>query len=93
MLALALNPNDTDLLFNLGNLYNATNNLPKAQVSYEQALTLKPDFAAAHYNLGLLYSRMGDKEKAITHLEQYLGLSPTAQNADVVRKYIVKLRS
>ncbi len=91
--ALSLNPNDSDLLFNLGNLYNATNDLQKARNAYQQALSIRPNFGPAHYNLGLIYSKMGDKSNAIVHLERFLSLSPNASNADVVRKYVEKLKS
>ncbi len=92
LVALSLNPNDSDLLFNLGNLYNSTTALQKAKNAYEQAIALRPDFSAAHYNLGLVYSRLEDRQKALKHLKRFLELSPNARNGDVVRKYIQKLQ-
>lgn len=90
--AVDINPYDSELRFNLGNIYNATNNLQDAKESYSQALNINPQFAEAHYNLGLVFSKMGDKQSAVTHLEKFLELSPNAGNADVIRNYVKKLR-
>lgn len=92
MTALAISPNDSDLLFNLGNLYNASSQWPKARDTYQQAITLRPEFAPAHYNLGLVYSKLNDNAKAIQHLEQFLTLDPQASTAPAIRQYITKLR-
>ncbi|HEY9686820.1 MAG TPA: tetratricopeptide repeat protein [Coleofasciculaceae cyanobacterium] len=92
-LALKLNPGDSEVLFNLGNLYNAQNKLELARNNYLQAIQIKPDFAEAHYNLGLIYSKMGDKAQAVSHLEQFLRLSPNARNAETIRSYVAKLKT
>jgi tetratricopeptide (TPR) repeat protein len=92
-LALKLNPSDSEVLFNLGNLYNAQNKLELARNNYLQAIQIKPDFAEAHYNLGLLYSKMGDNAQAVSHLEQFLRLSPNARNAETIRSYVAKLKT
>jgi tetratricopeptide (TPR) repeat protein len=92
-LALKLNPGDSEVLFNLGNLYNAQNKLELARNNYLQAIQIKPDFAEAHYNLGLLYSKMGDNAQAVSHLEQFLRLSPNARNAETIRSYVAKLKT
>lgn len=91
-LALELAPEDSELLFNLGNLYNTTNDQKSAKAIYQKALAVKPDFAEAHYNLGLLYSKSGDPKSATTHLEKYLELSPNTPNRDAVKNYIKKLK-
>lgn len=92
-MALKINPNDVEVLFNLGNLYNATERLELARNSYLQALQIKPDFAEAHYNVGLLYSKLGDRAKAVSHLEKYLQLSPNARNAETLRAFVEKLKA
>jgi len=91
-LALSIDPSDSEVLFNLGNLYNGSNKLPEALANYNKALAIRPDFAEAHYNVGLVYSKMGDAGQAASHLERFLQLSPTAANADMVRAYIKKLK-
>jgi Flp pilus assembly protein TadD len=92
-MALKLNPNDSEVLFNLGNLYNATERLELARNSYLQAIQVKPDFAEAYYNLGLIYSKLNDRAKAVTYLEKFLQLSPNARNADTIRAYVEKLKA
>jgi tetratricopeptide (TPR) repeat protein len=92
-LALTMNPKDSEVLFNLGNLYNAENKLELARNKYLEALQIKPDFAEAHYNLGLIFSKLGDNAKAVTHLEKFLELSPNARNADTIRTYVQKLKA
>lgn len=91
-LALKLNPNDSEVLFNLGNLYNSSNRLELARNTYLQAIQVRPDFAEAHYNLGLVFSRLNDNVHAVKHLERFLALSPTARNAETIRAYVAKLK-
>jgi tetratricopeptide (TPR) repeat protein len=92
-LALALNPKDSEVLFNLGNLYSATDKSVMARDFYQKALVIRPDFAEAHYNLGLVYAKLGDRPQAVTHLEQFLKLAPEARNADTIKAYILKLKA
>jgi tetratricopeptide (TPR) repeat protein len=91
-LALGINPKDSEVLFNLGNLYNNQNKLELARNKYLEALLIRPDFAEAHYNLGLIFSKLGDNPKAVTHLEKFLQLSPNARNAETIRAYVQKLK-
>ena len=92
-LALTLNSKDSEVLFNLGNLYNATNKLPQAKEYYLKALALRPNFAEAHYNLGLIHAKLGERTEAISHLEKFLQLSPSAKNTETIRAYIEKLKT
>jgi tetratricopeptide (TPR) repeat protein len=92
-LALSVNPKDSEVLFNLGNLYNAENKLEQARNKYLEALQLRPDFAEAHYNVGLVFSKLGDNVKAVSHLEKFLQLSPNARNAETIRAYVQKLKA
>lgn len=91
-LALQITPDDSDLLFNLGNLYNTINNLESARSAYTESLRVKPEFAEAHYNLGLVYSKLGEKQNAVNHLEKFLMLSPNSGNRGAIESYIKKLR-
>jgi tetratricopeptide (TPR) repeat protein len=91
-LALQMTPEDGDLLFNLGNLYNTQDNLMEAQKAYIEALRINPEFAEAHYNLGLLYTKKGERDSALHHLQTYLQLAPNAANRKAIESYISKLR-
>jgi len=92
-LALSINPKDSEVLFNLGNLYNNQNKLPLARDKYLEAIQVRPDFAEAHYNLGLIFSKLGNNAQAVTHLEKFLQLSPNARNAETIRAYVQKLKA
>jgi tetratricopeptide (TPR) repeat protein len=92
-LALTLNPKDSEVMFNLGNLYNAADKLPLAKDYYLKALHIRPDFAEAHYNLGLIHAKLGERPEAIGHLQEFLKLSPKARNAETIRAYIEKLKA
>ncbi|WP_373531821.1 tetratricopeptide repeat protein [Vampirovibrio sp.] len=92
-LALTINPKDSEVLFNLGNLYNAENKLEEARNKYLEAIQARPGFAEAHYNVGLIFSKLGDNAQAVTHLEKYLQLSPNARNAETIRTYMQKLKA
>jgi tetratricopeptide (TPR) repeat protein len=92
-LALSINPKDSEVLFNLGNLYNNQNKLPLARDKYLEAIQVRPDFAEAHYNLGLIFSKLGNNVQAVAHLEKFLQLSPNARNAETIRAYVQKLKA
>lgn len=92
-MALSINPKDSEVLFNLGNLYNNQNKLDLARNKYLEAIQIRPDFAEAHYNLGLIFSKLGDNPKAVVHLEKFLQLSPNARNAETIRAYVQKLKA
>lgn len=61
--------------------------------SFEKALEVNPRSAAAHFELGWLFAeKEPDPAAAIYHYEQYLKLRPNADNADVVRQHIQRLK-
>ena len=62
------NPNNGQVMLELGKLLLVRGNLREAQVRLEKAYQALPDAPGVHYQLGLLYSRLGDKEKAQEHL-------------------------
>ena len=61
--------------------------------AFEQALETNPRSAAAHYELGILYA---EKEiapaTAIYHYEKFLKLRPGAENAEIIRQHIFRLK-
>jgi len=61
--------------------------------SFEEALVVNPRSAAAHFELGMLYAeREVDPAAAIYHYEKYLQFRPGAENADVIRQHIFRLK-
>ena len=68
---LAKNPNDADLVFNLGVITSKTDKA-EAEGYYEKAIKLRPDFTNAYLNLAILKL---DKEKEIIDKMNALGTS------------------
>lgn len=62
------NPNNGQVMLELGKLLLVRGDLKEAQIRLEKAYAALPDAPGVHYQLGLLYSRLGDKEKAQEHL-------------------------
>lgn len=58
-LAAAKDPNNASILFNLGVLYDKSQNMDRAKENYEKAIALKPDYGDAFFNLGVIYFNAG----------------------------------
>ena len=70
------NPQDIDVLYELGSLYYNKEAYTKAQDVFATITSLVPNHANAHYGLALVYQKTGDNEKAIQQLEKVLQLNP-----------------
>jgi protein O-mannosyl-transferase len=79
---LALDPNDLDVLNNLGLTLLRLNRYQESISVLQRAAKLHPKSAAAHLNLGLAFSRAGRREDAINQLR--LGLAITPNHADAL---------
>jgi tetratricopeptide (TPR) repeat protein len=62
--ALALSPDNPRIHEELAHVYEATDNLPKAQSELEQAVALAPTASGLHFKLGRVYRREGSQDKA-----------------------------
>jgi tetratricopeptide (TPR) repeat protein len=62
------NPDNGQVMLELGKLLLVRGDLKEAQIRLEKAYAALPDAPGVHYQLGLLYSRLGEKEKAQEHL-------------------------
>lgn len=61
--------------------------------SFDEALVANPQSAAAHFQLGWLYAeKESDPAAAIYHYQKYLQLRPAADNADVIKDHIFRLK-
>jgi len=61
--------------------------------AFEQALEANPRSGAAHLELGCLFAKNdSDPAAAIYHYEKYLRLRPDAENAEVLRGHIFRLK-
>ncbi len=58
-LAIEKEPNNKNMHFALGTLYDKMNNQEKAQVSYSKALEIDSNYLDALYNIGVMYNNKG----------------------------------
>lgn len=79
--AVAANPEDYRAWFDLGYVYNATKQTPKAIEAYKKSVAAKPDVFESNLNLGIILARQGDKAEAAKYLQAATQLTPSA-NAD-----------
>jgi LysM repeat protein len=61
--------------------------------SFEKALEVNPRSASAHFELGCLFAdKEPDPAAAIYHYEQYLKLRPAADNREMLKQHIFRLK-
>ncbi len=82
MKALALMPEDTQIVFNLGFINMQQGFLDAAIQYYQRAIQLNPDFFAAHNNLGVAFLAKPHIGFALQHFQAALRLQP---NNEAVR--------
>jgi tetratricopeptide (TPR) repeat protein len=81
--ALALDPEHTGAIDNIGMLLYRAGNVDEARARFEHALRIDPADAVAHNNLGGILTRTGRPRDAIPHLRLALALQPDAPKAKV----------
>ena len=74
--ALAQEPNNANIHFNLGVAFTAMGNLPQAIEHSLQAIRLKPDYAKAYNNLGSQYFKQGRPDLAVENFRKAVQLEP-----------------
>jgi cytochrome c-type biogenesis protein CcmH/NrfG len=70
------NPNDVDLLVQLGNTYFDSNMYPESIEAYEKSLALSPGNPNVLTDLGIMYRRNGQPEEAIKRFREAASISP-----------------
>ena len=80
-LALRLDPNCVDALFNYGNALKARGSLREAIAHFQRVLELRPDHSHARNELGSAYLAAGRLEEAATCFEKVIEERPTAFEA------------
>ena len=73
---LKTNPNNADVLIQLGNLYYDGQTFPQAIEYYEKALKAQPNNADVRTDLGTAYWYTGDADKALANFQKSLVLRP-----------------
>ena len=69
-------PNNIDILYNLGMAYSEMNLISKSIKILEKCVGIAPNFANALVALGFSYNRAGDDELAMEKLQQALEIEP-----------------
>jgi tetratricopeptide (TPR) repeat protein len=83
--ALAIDPENSPALFNLGLSYSSMADYDQAVNFIHQALSLAPDNGDYHYGLGWVYLLKGDAAAAMPHMR----IAADLGNPDA-RKYLMK---
>lgn len=78
--ALALDPQNHDVMLELGSVYRRTKLFAEARELYQKIIAANPKYADAYGNLGNIYLDQGDMENAIANYEKFALYSP---NKDV----------
>jgi len=74
--ALSRNPDDAEVLNNLGQTLVRLNRTPEAVPRFERAIVLSPDKALFHFNLGRAMGQLGQWDRAITEYRVAVRLVP-----------------
>lgn len=75
--ALAIDPNQEDVIYNLAILYDENGNTDNSIRMYLRLIRLDPNSSQVHYNLAVLYDNRTDNfKKARHHYNRYLQLEP-----------------
>jgi tetratricopeptide (TPR) repeat protein len=73
---LAVDPRYLNALNNIGNVYYALKDFPKAIDAYQQLSRFGPNLVEGHYNLGATYLMLGDRDKALEAFDEALKVKP-----------------
>ncbi|MEK6679962.1 MAG: tetratricopeptide repeat protein [Nitrospirota bacterium] len=84
-ISIKLNPNDTDVHFNLGLAYLKKKQNKEAIGAYKKVVELSPRDAEAYKLLGIAYIQEGDKKEAVRQWKNSLRIEP---NQPDVKEFI-----
>ena len=91
--AIQLDPDNSMLYLNLGNLQDQSGRKDDAIKTYQKAIALDPNSVNALYNLGLLYFELGRDLEAKQSLGEALRLSPDPETKTHYDAVVKKLES
>jgi tetratricopeptide (TPR) repeat protein len=83
--ALALQPNNAQLLSDRGNTLFALKRPDEALESHDRAIAAQPDYAIAHNNRGDVLNKFGRSEEALASFERALALQPNLSSVQYNR--------
>jgi tetratricopeptide (TPR) repeat protein len=87
--ALALKPDDADILNDQGAMYRQTGDFGRAAANFEKAVTLAPHSLESLYNGAYVYAfDLNDIPKALVMWQRYLELESKSETARQIRSFI-----
>jgi tetratricopeptide (TPR) repeat protein len=90
--ALALNPNNPDVLTDQGVMYRDTGRFDEAIANFEKANKLDPKHIQSLYNLGVVWANdKHDSAKASAAFNKVISIAPTSPQAGEARRALVDL--
>ena len=90
--ALALAPDNPDVLTDQGVMYRQLKNYPKAIADFNRAHRLDPRHLQCLYNLGIVYSEdLKQPREARQAWDQLIALAPTSPQADQARAALAQM--
>jgi tetratricopeptide (TPR) repeat protein len=90
--ALALNPNNPDVLTDQGVMYRDLGRFDEAIANFEKASKLDPGHIQSTYNLGVVWANdKRDSAKATAAFQRVIALAPTSPQATDARKALADL--
>jgi len=78
---LKIDPNHSQALNNLSNIFQDLGEHQKAKDCYEKAIEISPDYVDAHYNLGNMFKNLGEHQKAKDCYEKAIEIDPNHVDA------------
>lgn len=91
--ALALKPDDTDILNDQGAMYRQTGEFKKALENFEKAFRIDPKNLESLYNSGYVYAfDLNDPPKALEVWRRYLELDNSSETARTVQGFLDRYR-
>jgi len=78
---LKTDPNDANLLYQIGNVYYDSQQYPEAVKYYENSLRIDPKATDVRTDMGTAYHLMGQPDQAIKEYDAVLKIYPTHANA------------
>lgn len=92
--ALALEPNDPDVITDQGTMYRRLGWYDRAISNFTRAAAISPTHPQSRYNLGVVYRYdLQDYAKAIAAWEDFLAVNPTGQAVEQIRAEIENMKN
>jgi hypothetical protein len=91
--ALNYDPNNVEILSNLGSLHYRQGNYQKARRYYQRAVEVDPDDQLSRLFLGITYNQLGEIKKARTHLKKAQSIDPNSQTGQKAANWLKRLQA